>query len=250
MNEKIFSRTEMLIGKTAMEKLHQSCVAVFGLGGVGSFAAEALARAGVGALTLIDFDTVDETNINRQLHANINTMGQKKTFLMKERIAAINPEAKVTLIDGFYDADNAEQFFLSPYDYVADAIDTVAGKISLALECRRRNIPIICSMGAGNKLDPARFCVTDIYKTHTDPLARIMRKKLKDAGIPALKVVFSDEIPQKVFADSKKEETKAGNAGGEPPERKTRAPGSISFVPSAAGLIMAGEIVRDLIKND
>lgn len=228
-----FSRTEMLLGQEGMEKLAASTVAVFGIGGVGSFVAEGLARAGVGHLVLIDNDVICLSNINRQIHATADTVGRRKTEAMRERILGINPEAVVDRIDDFYLPENGEKFFRQDYDYVADAIDTITGKIHLVLQCHERGIPIICSMGAGNKLEPARFEVADIYDTSVDPIARIMRKKLKEHRIPHLKVVYSKEKP--IAAGS-------GNPAG------TRAvPGSISFVPSVAGLIMAGEIVRDLV---
>ena len=228
-----FSRTEMLLGQEGMERLAASTVAIFGIGGVGSFVAEGLARAGVGHLVLIDNDVICLSNINRQLHATADTVGRRKTEAMRERILGINPEAVVDRIDDFYLPENGEKFFRQDYDYVADAIDTITGKIHLVLQCHERGIPIICSMGAGNKLEPARFEVADIYDTSVDPIARIMRKKLKEHRIPHLKVVYSKEKP--IAAGS-------GDPAG------TRAvPGSISFVPSVAGLIMAGEIVRDLI---
>ena len=228
-----FSRTEMLLGQEGMERLAASTVAIFGIGGVGSFVAEGLARAGVGHLVLIDNDVICLSNINRQLHATADTVGRRKTEAMRERILGINPEAVVDRIDDFYLPENGEKFFRQDYDYVADAIDTITGKIHLVLQCHERGIPIICSMGAGNKLEPARFEVADIYDTSVDPIARIMRKKLKEHRIPHLKVVYSREKP--IAAGS-------GDPAG------TRAvPGSISFVPSVAGLIMAGEIVRDLV---
>ncbi len=228
-----FSRTERLLGQEGMERLAASTVAIFGIGGVGSFVAEGLARAGVGHLVLIDNDVICLSNINRQIHATADTVGRRKTEAMRERILGINPEAVVDRIDDFYLPENGEKFFRQDYDYVADAIDTITGKIHLVLQCHERGIPIICSMGAGNKLEPARFEVADIYDTSVDPIARIMRKKLKEHRIPHLKVVYSKEKP--IAAGS-------GDPAG------TRAvPGSISFVPSVAGLIMAGEIVRDLI---
>ena len=228
-----FSRTEMLLGQEGMERLAASTVAIFGIGGVGSFVAEGLARAGVGHLVLIDNDVICLSNINRQIHATADTVGRRKTEAMRERILGINPEAVVDRIDDFYLPENGEKFFRQDYDYVADAIDTITGKIHLVFQCHERGIPIICSMGAGNKLEPARFEVADIYDTSVDPIARIMRKKLKEHRIPHLKVVYSREKP--IAAGS-------GDPAG------TRAvPGSISFVPSVAGLIMAGEIVRDLI---
>ena len=226
------SRTEMLLGRKARERLSESTVAVFGIGGVGSFVVEGLARSGVGHLVLVDHDVVSVTNINRQLPATTKTIGQKKAEVMRQRVLDINPSAVVDVVDEFYLPERAEHFFLWPYDYVVDAIDTVTGKIDLVLQCQRRGIPIICSMGAGNKLDPTAFEVTDIYKTSVDPLARIMRKKLREHGVEKLKVVCSREAPRQIL----------GADGG----ARERVPGSISFVPSVAGLILAGEVVKDI----
>ena len=228
-----FSRTELLLGEVGMEKLANSTVAIFGVGGVGSFVAEGLARAGVGHLVLIDNDLICLTNINRQIHATSKTVGKKKTETMKERILDINPKAVVDTIEDFYLPEQAERFFTMPYDYVVDAIDTVTGQIDLVLQCRDRHIPIICSMGAGNKLDPTKFEVTDIYKTSVDPLARVMRKKLKENRVKKLKVVYSKEKPLRV---------RQSGCG----KNCICPPGSISFVPSVVGLIIAGEVVRDL----
>lgn len=220
-----FQRTKILLGEENFIKLANATVAIFGIGGVGSFATEALARSGVGHLILIDKDNIDETNINRQIHALTSTIGKSKVEVMRERILQINPAAKVDTVQKFYLPDeNAESFFICKYDYVVDAIDTVTAKINLAVECERRKIKIISSMGAGNKLDPTRFKITDIYKTTTDPVAKVMRKKLKELGIKSLKVVFSDEIPRKVDGFI----------------------GSTAFVPSVAGLIIAAEVVKDL----
>lgn len=229
MAEAWLFRTETLLGKDGCERLKKSTVAVFGLGGVGSFVVEGLARSGIGHLVLIDHDMVSVTNINRQIPATVETVGRKKTEVMGGRVLDINPGAVVDLIDEFYLPERAEKFFRSSYDYVVDAIDTVAGKIDLVLQCKRRAIPIISSMGAGNKLDPTAFEVTDIYKTSVDPLARIMRKKLRENHVEHLKVVCSREVPRKI---------PEGGAGG--------VPGSVSFVPSVAGLILAGEVVKDL----
>lgn len=243
-----FSRTELLLGKAGIDRLAASTVAVFGLGGVGSFTTEALARAGVGHLVLVDHDVVDVSNINRQLHALTCTVGKRKTDLMRDRIREINPEAVVDTISKFYLPDNAGEFFQQKYDYVVDAIDTVTGKIDLVLQCRKRDIPIISCMGAGNKLHPELFEVADIYSTSVDPLARVMRKKLKEHKVKALKVVYSRENP---IAQAELEIGQSGDGRENTDEsadlcRKKRAPGSISFVPSAAGLILAGEVVRDL----
>lgn len=220
-----FQRTKILLGEENFIKLANATVAIFGIGGVGSFATEALARSGVGHLILIDKDNIDETNINRQIHALTSTIGKSKVEVMRERILQINPAAKVDTVQKFYLPDeNAESFFICKYDYVVDAIDTITAKINLAVECERRKIKIISSMGAGNKLDPTRFKITDIYKTSVDPVAKVMRKKLKELDIKSLKVVFSDEIPRKVDG----------------------VIGSTAFVPSVAGLIIAAEVVKDL----
>ncbi len=226
-NESIYTRTEMMLGTEAVDKLKNAHVAVFGVGGVGGFVAEALARAGIGKLTLIDSDKVSVSNINRQIIALHSTVGKYKTEAMRERIEDINPECRVVCINEFYSEENA--ICLDSFDYVADCIDSVKSKLHLITEAKRLDKAVICSMGAGNKLDPTRFCVTDISKTHTDPLAKVMRTELRKRGINHLKVVFSDEPPI--------------NPGGE------RTPGSVSFVPSVVGLIMAGEIIKDLIKE-
>lgn len=234
MNDNIFLRTEILLGTAAMEQLKASTVAVFGVGGVGSFAVEALARAGIGHLVLIDHDVVDVTNINRQIHAATKTIGQKKTDLMRSRILDINPSAIVDTIEEFYlPNENTDRFFVCKYDYVIDAIDTITGKIGLVVECKNRGIKIISSMGAGNKLDPTQFRVADIFETSVDPIAKVMRKKLKEKGISSLKVVYSTEKPIEInnsFRDS-----------------KSKVIGSVSFVPSVAGLILAGEVIKNMI---
>lgn len=227
-----FSRSELLLGKENMEKLKRSRVAVFGIGGVGSFAAEALARTGVGALELFDMDTVSITNINRQIIATLDTVGKYKTDAMKERIALINPEAEVVSHRCFFLPDNSAEFDFSKYDYVVDAVDTVTAKIELVMKCRENGVPIISSMGAGNKLDPTRFEVEDIYKTSVCPLARVMRTELRKRGVERLKVVYSKEPPVVPLSS---EET-----------AKKTVPGSLAFVPSVAGLIIAGEVIKDL----
>lgn len=229
-----FSRTELLIGKEALAKLKASKVAVFGVGGVGSFVVEGLARAGVGRLVLVDSDVVSLTNLNRQLLATRKTIGRPKVKVMKERILEINPEAEITVHQAFYLPDASPELIQDDYDYIVDAVDTVTAKIDLIVQAKKRNIPIISSMGAGNKMDPTAFRVTDIYKTTVDPLAKVMRRELKSRGIDSLKVVFSAEPPLKPM---KSEEE----------SRKKQVPGSISFVPSVAGLIIAGEVVKDLI---
>ena len=228
MNDDRFHRLKLLIGAENVAKLNASTVAVFGVGGVGSYAVEALARSGVGHLILIDKDDIDATNINRQLHALNSTVGRSKVEVMRERVKDINPAAQVDAIQKFFlPSENVEDFFICRYDYVIDAIDTLTAKIFLVEECERRGIKIISSMGAGNKLDATRFRVGDIYQTTTDPVAKVMRKKLKERGIKSLKVVWSDEspLPVKDFI------------------------GSAAFVPSVAGLIMAGEVVKDLIEK-
>jgi tRNA A37 threonylcarbamoyladenosine dehydratase len=230
-----FSRTELIVGRQGLEKLRASKIAVFGIGGVGSFAAEALARAGVGSLTLVDKDVIDETNINRQLHATFLTLGRPKVEAMKERILSINPEAEVAALQEVYSPATAERLFPSCADYIIDAIDAVAGKVDLAQRAWQNNIPIVSSMGAGNKLDPSRFALADIFSTSVDPLARVMRKKLRKAGVPALKVVFSEEEPRRP-------QREGGGGRGFPP-------GSISFVPSVAGLMLAGEVVRCILSE-
>ena len=236
MRDRRFARTEMLVGSTALERLAGASVAVFGIGGVGSYAVEALARAGVGSLTLVDHDVIDVTNINRQIHALTETVGAAKTETMARRIRSINPACAVREIRAFYQPEAAEQFFPEPYDYVLDAVDTVTAQIDLAVQCHRRGIPLIASMGAANKLDPALFEVIDIYRTSGDPLARILRKKLKERGIPHLRVVCSRERPRTPAAGEE-----------QPAAGRNSVPASISFVPSAAGLIMAGAVIRDLL---
>ena len=222
-----FQRLKLLIGANNFGKLSASTVAVFGVGGVGSFAVEALARSGVGHLILIDKDNIDVTNINRQLHALDSTVGRSKVEVMRERIREINPAAQVDAIQKFFlPGENVEDFFICRYDYVVDAIDTLTAKIFLVEECTRRGIKIISSMGAGNKLDATRFKVGDIFQTSVDPVAKIMRKKLRERGIESLKVVWSDEPPQPVKDFI----------------------GSAAFVPSVAGLILAGAVVNELIE--
>ena len=230
-----FSRTELLLGKEKMEYLKNARVAVFGIGGVGGYTVEALARSGVGTLDLIDDDKVCLTNINRQIIATTKTVGKYKVDVAKERIEEINPDCKVNIIDGFYLEENSADFFENRYDYMADAVDTVQAKLSLAVESQRRGIPLISCMGTGNKLDPTLFRVSDITKTSVCPLCRVMRRELKVRGISHLKVVWSPEQPIKP------------NETAEVTSRRA-LPGSISFVPPVAGMIMAGEIIKDLIK--
>ena len=235
--DSFYSRTAMLLGAEGVEKLKNARVALFGVGGVGSFTAEALVRAGIGTLDLFDNDTVCKSNLNRQLIALRSTIGQYKVDAAKARLLDINPEAVIGAHRLFYLPETAEQVDLSQYDYIIDCIDTVAAKIDLAVRAEKLGVPMIASMGTGNKLNPAAFEVTDIYKTSVCPLARVMRTELKKRGVRGLKVVYSREIPR----------TPVPVEGAEPPQGSRRAtPGSISFCPSVAGLILAGEVVRDL----
>lgn len=229
------NRTQMLLGEEAVERCKKASVAVFGLGGVGSYTAEALARSGIGKLTLIDNDVVTKSNINRQLIALQSTIGKQKTELMRQRIADIHPEAEVVCHSVFFGEETTQEIFLQHFDYIVDAIDTVSSKLLLVQTAKEKNIPIISSMGAANKLDPTRFRVTDIYKTAMDPLAKVMRRELKKRGISKLKVVCSDEPPLTPVLDL-----------GEM-KNKRPAPASVAWVPSVAGLILAGEVIKDLI---
>lgn len=224
-----FSRTELLIGKKNMERLKRARIAVFGIGGVGGYAVEALARSGVGHLDLIDADVVSASNINRQIIATEKTVGRAKVDVAMERAMEINPDIKVNTYKIFYLPETAGQFDFSSYDYVIDAIDTVTGKIGLIMQAKEAGVPIISCMGAGNKLDAAAFQVADIYETSVCPLAKVMRRELRKRGVKSLKVVFSKEEP-----------IKTGGA----------TPGSMAFVPSAAGLILAGAVVRDIMTED
>lgn len=229
-----FSRTELLLGHEAMEKLAGSRVAVFGIGGVGGYVVEALARSGVGALDLIDNDKVALSNINRQIIATMKTVGMDKVDAAKERILDINPDCKVTTYKTFYMPDTAEQFDFTKYDYVVDAIDTVTGKLTIIENAKKAGVPVISSMGAGNKLDASAFEVADLYKTSVCPLAKVMRRECKKRGIRSLKVVYSKEEPVKSSAVL----TEGGR----------NIPGSIAFAPSSAGLVIAGEVIKDLTK--
>ena len=224
-----FSRTENLIGANALEKLKKCHIAVFGVGGVGGFVVEALARAGVGTIDLIDSDCVDITNLNRQIIALHSTIGKQKVVVMRDRVLDINPNAMVNIFPMLFLPENSSQFDFSKYDYVVDAIDNVTAKIELVVKCQEAGTPIIASMGTGNKLDPTKFEISDIYKTSVCPLAKVMRYELKKRGVKKLKVLYSKENPIKT-AD--------------------RTPASISFVPSAAGLIIAGEVIKDIIKKE
>jgi len=245
-----FSRTELLLGAEAIKKLSQCKVAIFGIGGVGSFVVEGLVRCGVGKFVLIDDDCVCITNLNRQLHATRKTVGKPKVEVMRDRILDINPKAEITIHQKVYLPETAEEILIDDCDYIVDAIDTVTAKIDLVVKAKEKNIPIISSMGTGNKLDPTKLTVTDIFKTETDPLAKVVRKELRKRGITSLKVVYSTEKPIKPV------ETEASSckAGCVCPKGSTRRctvkhqiPGSVSFVPSVAGMIIAGEVVKDLI---
>lgn len=238
-----YSRTEFLLGKDGVEKLHCCRVAVFGLGGVGGYVVEALARSGIGALDLIDHDTVSLTNLNRQILATRNTVGLPKAEVAAERVKAIDPEIQVNALSTFFHPDTAQQFHFEDYDYVVDAIDTVTGKLALITAAKAANTPIICAMGAGNKLDPTAFRVADIYATSVCPLARIMRKECRKRGIDQLKVVYSEEEP--IVCTLPPDDP----AWTELPEGRNALPGSCAFVPSVMGLIIAGEVIKDLVKQ-
>ena len=238
-----FARTEMLFGAEAMEKLKNAKVAIFGIGGVGGYVAEALARSGIGKLELIDNDTVSESNINRQIIALHSTVGEYKVDVAKKRIYDICPDIEVKANKCFFLPETANEFDFTQYDYVIDAIDTVSGKIELALQAQKSGVKIISSMGTGNKLDPTQLKVADIYDTKVCPLARVMRTQLRKRGIESLKVVYSEEEPIKPYKNpSSEEETKADC------ETKPRRdiPASNAFVPSVAGLIIAGEVIKDI----
>lgn len=246
-----FARTQLLLGVDAMNKLKNSRVAVFGIGGVGGYSVEALARSGVGAVDLIDDDKVCLTNINRQIIADVKTIGKYKVDVARDRILSINPRCKVTTYQCFYLPQNAKDFDFSQYDYVIDAVDTVTAKINLVMQANESGVPVISSMGAGNKLDPTAFVVSDIYKIDVCPLAKVMRRELKKRNIKKLKVVYSKEKPLVPIED---ESISCRSHCVCPPgaERKCtdrRAiPGSVAFVPSVVGLIIAGEVIKDLIK--
>ncbi|MBQ2089243.1 MAG: tRNA threonylcarbamoyladenosine dehydratase [Lachnospiraceae bacterium] len=242
-----FTRTALLLGQEAVEKLQGSRVAIFGVGGVGGYVCEALVRSGVGAFDLIDKDVVDVTNINRQIIATQSTVGRPKVEVMKERMLDINPDVQVNIHECFFLPDNAHEFDFSRYDFVVDCVDTVTAKIQIIMQAKEADVPVISSMGAGNKMDASRFKVADIYKTNVDPLARVMRRELKKRGVKKLTVVYSDEEPMTPISDinSSDSEKPAENAG-----RIKQTPGSMAFVPGAAGLIIAGEVVRQLISGE
>lgn len=251
-----FVRTQMLLGAEGMEKLKRARVAVFGIGGVGGYVAEALARSGVGAFELIDNDTVALSNLNRQIIALQNTVGRYKTEVMRERILEINPQAQVQVRECFFLPENADTFDFSSYDYVVDAVDTVTAKIELVMRAQEAGVPIISSMGTGNKLNPAMLQVADIYKTKVCPLAKVMRKELKARGVKHLKVVYSEELPltprstdsdlrnPETVSEMQKEQVKAQAA-----QTRRATPGSTAFVPPVAGMILASEVVKDLVNR-
>lgn len=231
--ENQFQRTEMLLGNDAVKKLKDSHVIIFGVGGVGGYVAEAVARSGVGHISLVDRDTVSITNINRQIIALHSTIGRYKAEVMRDRILDINPDAEVTVHNCFFLPENADDFDFTQYDYVVDAVDTVTAKLEIIMRAKQKNVPVISSMGAGNKLDPTKFELADIYKTSVCPLARVMRYELKRRGVKKLKVVYSTEESRKPVGAQKDEHGKV-------------PPGSSAFVPSAAGLIIASAVIRDL----
>lgn len=244
-----FSRTELLLGKEAMNKLEDARVAVFGIGGVGGYVCEALVRSGVGKFDLIDDDKVCLTNLNRQIIATRKTVGKYKTDVMKDRILEINPKAEVNIYNCFFLPDTADEFPFEEYDYVVDAVDTVTAKIALVMKCKELNVPIISSMGAGNKLDASAFRVADIYKTKVCPLAKVMRRELKKRGVKKLKVVYSEEQPTRPLEDmsiSCRANCICPPGAEHKCTERRDIPGSVAFVPSVAGLIIAGEVVKDL----
>lgn len=248
-----FSRTQLLLGKDNMEKLHDAHVAVFGIGGVGGYVCEALVRSGVRRFDLIDDDKICLTNLNRQIIATRKTVGKYKAEVMKERILEINPDCEVNVHKCFFLPENADEFDFDNYDYIVDAVDTVTAKIELVIKAKEKNVPIICSMGAGNKLDASMFKVSDIYKTKVCPLAKVMRRELKKRGVRKLKVVYSEEQPIRPIEDMS---ISCRTHCICPPGAKHKCterrdiPGSVAFVPSVVGLIIAGEIVKDICKTE
>ncbi len=244
-----FSRTELLIGKEGIEKLKKSTVAIFGIGGVGSFTAEALCRCGVGKLVLIDYDDICLTNINRQIHATRRTVGMPKVDAMKDRLKDINPDAEIVIHKELYNDGTSCKLLQSDYDYVVDAIDMVSSKIDLVLKCIEMDVPIISCMGAGNKLDPTKLEITDIYNTSICPLAKVMRYELRKRGVKRLKVVYSKEEPLTPIKDVADCKTNCICSNKETANctKRRQIPGSISFVPSAAGLAIASAVVRDIL---
>ena len=247
-----FSRTQLLLGKQAIEKLQSSRVAVFGIGGVGGYVCEALIRSGVGSFDLIDDDKVCLTNLNRQIIATRKTIGQYKADVMKERMLEINPDADITVRKCFFLPENADEFPFEEYDYVVDAVDTVAAKLELVMQAKKHNVPIISCMGAGNKLDGSQFKVADIYKTRMCPLAKVMRYELRRRGVKKLKVVYSEEQPIRPIEDmsiSCRTHCICPPGAQHKCTERRDIPGSVAFVPSVAGLLIAGEVVKDLTKN-
>ena len=247
-----FSRTQLLLGESAMQELANKRVAVFGIGGVGGYACEALVRSGIGAFDLIDDDKVCLTNLNRQIIATRKTVGQYKIDVMKERMLDINPDIEVNVHKCFFLPENAEEFPFAQYDYVVDAVDTVTAKIELVMKAKEMKVPIISSMGAGNKLDPTAFRVADIYKTRVCPLAKVMRRELKKRGIKKLKVVYSQEKPTRPIEDmsiSCRSHCICPPGAAHKCTERRDIPGSTAFVPSVVGLIIAGEVIKDLAHN-
>ncbi len=229
-----FSRSSLILGSEGMDRLSHSTVAIFGVGGVGSFAAEALARTGIGKIILIDYDIIDISNINRQIHALTSTVGRYKVDVMKERLLEINPDLEVVVYKERYSVETKDTLLNKEYSYIIDAIDMISSKLDLIVSGKALDIPIISSMGAGNKLNPTQLKVGDIYSTSVDPMSRVMRHELKKRNVESLKVVWSDEIPMKINMETK--------------DIRKAVPGSISFVPSVVGLIIASEVIKDLIK--
>lgn len=247
-----FSRTELLLGKEAMEQLSKARVAVFGVGGVGGYACEALVRSGIGAFDLIDDDKVCLTNLNRQIIATRKTVGKYKTDVMKERMLEINPDVDVAIHKCFFMPENADEFPFEEYDYIIDAVDTVTAKIELVMKAQEKDVPIISSMGAGNKLDASMFQVADIYKTKVCPLAKVMRRELKKRGVKKLKVVYSEEKPTRPIEDmaiSCRTNCICPPGAKHKCTERRDIPGSVAFVPSVAGLIIAGEVIKDLSRH-
>lgn len=247
-----FSRTELLLGKEAMEQLSKARVAVFGVGGVGGYACEALVRSGIGAFDLIDDDKVCLTNLNRQIIATRKTVGKYKTDVMKERMLEINPDVDVAIHKCFFLPENADEFPFEEYDYIIDAVDTVTAKIELVMKAQEKNVPIISSMGAGNKLDASMFQVADIYKTKVCPLAKVMRRELKKRGVKKLKVVYSEEKPTRPIEDmaiSCRTNCICPPGAKHKCTERRDIPGSVAFVPPVAGLIIAGEVIKDLSRH-
>lgn len=247
-----FSRTELLLGKEAMEQLSKARVAVFGVGGVGGYACEALVRSGIGAFDLVDDDKVCLTNLNRQIIATRKTVGKYKTDVMKERMLEINPDVDVAIHKCFFLPENADEFPFEEYDYIIDAVDTVTAKIELVMKAQEKNVPIISSMGAGNKLDASMFQVADIYKTKVCPLAKVMRRELKKRGVKKLKVVYSEEKPTRPIEDmaiSCRTNCICPPGAKHKCTERRDIPGSVAFVPSVVGLIIAGEVIKDLSRH-